>query len=70
MSQQTAESLRRSRADQRAAELAAAAQENARLALIERLENRIYRALRVLGWLMASLWLLGLLVILGWRYLP
>lgn len=70
MSQQTAESIRRSRADQRAAELAAAAQERAHQAMIERLENRVYGTLKVLGWLSVTLWLLGFLVLLGWRYLP
>jgi hypothetical protein len=70
MNNQVAESIRRSRADQRAAELAAAAQESADQARIERLENRVYGVLRALGWLTATLWLVGLAVLLGWRYLP
>lgn len=70
MSEQSAESLRRIRKDQEAAEAARDAQEAARQAMIERLETRVYGTLRVLGWLTATLWLLGFVGMLAWRWLP
>jgi hypothetical protein len=66
----TAESVRVSRAAQHAAEIAAAAQERARMARIERLERDVGRAINSLGAVMATLWLIGLGVVLAWEYLP
>lgn len=70
MDRQEEQAYRRSRLARDAAEVARDAQEAAHHARIERLENRVFRTMRVLGWLTATLWLVGLVVILGWRYLP
>jgi cell division septal protein FtsQ len=66
----TAESVRLSRAHQDAATLAAEVQERARLARIERLEQRVSRAVNLLFTVMALCWLIGLAVILFWRIGP
>lgn len=59
----TAESVRRSRAHQDAATLAAEVQERARMARIEAAETRVHRVLQALAVAMAALWLIGLVVI-------
>lgn len=66
----TAESVRVSRAQQHAAEMAAEAQERAHMARIERLERDVQRAINVLFGIVAASWLLGLGVVLAWEYLP
>lgn len=61
-----AEAIRVSRAAQHAAEVAASAQERARLGRIERLEQRVQRTINLLFSILALCWLLGLAVILFW----
>jgi fatty acid desaturase len=58
-----------SRKEQDAAERAAAAQASAESARYERLEQRVRRTVNTLFWLMATLWMAGLAVILGWEWL-
>lgn len=60
-----AESVRLSRAQQHAAEIAAEAQQRARDARIERLEQRVQRTIQALFTTMAVLWLIGLVVIVA-----
>lgn len=56
----TAESVRLSRAQEDAAHLAAEAQRGARATQLARVEQRVHRAIRTLGAVMAILWLIGL----------
>jgi len=58
-----------SRSAQDAAEQAQAAQASAESARFERLEQRVRRTIHALFWILATLWLIGLAVILGWEWL-
>jgi fatty acid desaturase len=57
-----------SRSAQDAAEMAQAAQASAESARYERLEQRVRRTINALFWTLATLWLAGLAVILGWQW--
>jgi fatty acid desaturase len=58
-----------SRKQQDAAEMAAAAQASAESARYGRLEQRVRRIINGLFMVMATLWLIGLAVIVGWGWL-
>jgi hypothetical protein len=61
----TAEAVRLSRAQQDAAYLASEAQRGARATQLARVEQRVHHAIRVLGGVMVSLWLIGLAVLIA-----